>query len=128
MSLERVAECLASDRDHAVLYEGVASVDQGSKSEQILERVRVHGYNRRKPPMTDQFENTEATRLEDETISDATAEKKIERVADKAAEKSTKTEQRCSSLIGPSYRRHVPTHGRETRSTSPPFNSPPSLP
>lgn len=44
--------------------------------------------------MPEQFENSEATKLEDETISDATAEKRIERVADKAAEKSTKTEQR----------------------------------
>ncbi|MGA3133115.1 MAG: hypothetical protein ABSD59_20135 [Terracidiphilus sp.] len=44
--------------------------------------------------MPEQFENSEATKLEDETISGATAEKRIERVADKAAEKSTKTEQR----------------------------------
>ena len=44
--------------------------------------------------MPEQFENSEATKPEDETISDATAEKRIERVADKAAEKSTKTEQR----------------------------------
>ena len=44
--------------------------------------------------MPEQFENSEATKLEDETVSDATAEKRIERVADKAAEKSTKTEQR----------------------------------
>jgi hypothetical protein len=44
--------------------------------------------------MPEQFENSEATKLEDETTSDATAEKRIERVADKAAEKSTKTEQR----------------------------------
>jgi hypothetical protein len=44
--------------------------------------------------MPEQFENTETTKLEDETVSDATADKSIERVADKAAEKSTKTEQR----------------------------------
>jgi hypothetical protein len=43
--------------------------------------------------MPKQFENTEATKLEDETVSEATAEKRIERVAEKAAEKSTKTEQ-----------------------------------
>ena len=43
--------------------------------------------------MPDQFENPEATKLEDETVSDATAEKRIERVADKAAEQSTKSEQ-----------------------------------
>jgi hypothetical protein len=47
--------------------------------------------------MPEQFENSEATKLKDETISDATAEKRIHRVADKAAEKSTKTEQRCDS-------------------------------
>jgi hypothetical protein len=45
----------------------------------------------------EQFKNAEATKLEDETISDATAEKRIERVADKAAEKSTKTQQRYDS-------------------------------
>ncbi len=44
--------------------------------------------------MPKQIENSEATKLEDETISDATGEKRIERVADRAAEKSTKTEQR----------------------------------
>lgn len=44
--------------------------------------------------MPDQFENTEATKLEDETVSEATAEKRIDRVAEKAAEKSTKTEHR----------------------------------
>ena len=44
--------------------------------------------------MPEQFENSETTKLEDETISDATAEKRIEHVADKAAEKSSKTEQR----------------------------------
>lgn len=47
--------------------------------------------------MTEQFENSEATKREDETITDATAEKRIERVADKAAEKSSKTEQRYDS-------------------------------
>ena len=47
--------------------------------------------------MSEQFENTEATKLKDETISDATAEKRIERVADKAAEKSSQTEQRYDS-------------------------------
>jgi hypothetical protein len=47
--------------------------------------------------MPEQFDNSEARKLEDETISDATAEKRIERVADKAAEKSTKAEQRYDS-------------------------------
>jgi hypothetical protein len=43
--------------------------------------------------MPGQFEIPEATKLEDETISDATAEKKIQHTAEKAAEKSSKTEQ-----------------------------------
>jgi hypothetical protein len=43
--------------------------------------------------MSEQFENPQATKLENETVSDPTAEKKIERVAEKAAEKSTKTVQ-----------------------------------
>jgi hypothetical protein len=55
--------------------------------------VRVHGDNGEQITMPEQFENSEATKLEDETVSDATAEKRIERVADKAAEKSTKSEQ-----------------------------------
>jgi hypothetical protein len=42
--------------------------------------------------MAKQFENAEATKLEDETASDATAEKRIDRVAEKAAEKASKTE------------------------------------
>jgi len=44
--------------------------------------------------MPDQFENAQSTKLEDKAVSDATAQKRIERVAEKAAEKSTKTEQR----------------------------------
>lgn len=44
--------------------------------------------------MPDQIENSEATKLDDETVSEATAENRIERVAEKAAEKSTKTEHR----------------------------------
>jgi hypothetical protein len=43
--------------------------------------------------MTEQFENAEATKLEDEIASDAVAEKKIDRVAEKAATKAAKTEQ-----------------------------------
>lgn len=42
--------------------------------------------------MPEQFENSEATKLEDETVSNASAEKRIERVAEKAAEKASKTE------------------------------------
>jgi len=43
--------------------------------------------------MPEQFENPEETKVEDETASDETAEKRIERVAEKAAEKSTHTVQ-----------------------------------
>ena len=42
--------------------------------------------------MPEQFKNSEATKLENQTISDASAEKKIERIAEKAAEKASKTE------------------------------------
>ena len=41
--------------------------------------------------MPKQFESQEATKLEDQTVSDATAEKRIDRVAEKAAEKASKT-------------------------------------
>jgi hypothetical protein len=44
--------------------------------------------------MPEQFENPEATKLEDETVSDASAQEMIERVAEKAAEKASRTEQR----------------------------------
>lgn len=44
--------------------------------------------------MPEQFENQEAKKLADETVSNAAAEKKIDRVAEKAAEKASKTEQR----------------------------------
>jgi hypothetical protein len=43
--------------------------------------------------MPEQFENPEVTKLEDETVSDSTAQKHIERVAEKAAEKASHTEQ-----------------------------------
>ena len=43
--------------------------------------------------MSEQFENPEATKLEDKTVSDSTAQKHIERVAEKAAEKASHTEQ-----------------------------------
>ena len=42
--------------------------------------------------MKEQFENPEVTKLENETASDTTAQKHIERVAEKAAEKSSSTE------------------------------------
>jgi hypothetical protein len=44
--------------------------------------------------MTEQFENQEAANPEGETAPDATPAERIDRVAEKAAEKSTKTEQR----------------------------------
>jgi len=43
--------------------------------------------------MAEQFENPEATKVEDETISETSAEKRIERVAEKAAENASHTEQ-----------------------------------
>jgi hypothetical protein len=44
--------------------------------------------------MPEQFENPEATKLEDKTVSDASAQERINRVAEKAAERASKTEQR----------------------------------
>jgi hypothetical protein len=44
--------------------------------------------------MPEQFENPEATKLEDATVSDATAQQRIDRVAEKAAEKSSHAEQK----------------------------------
>jgi hypothetical protein len=41
--------------------------------------------------MPEQFENPEAVKLEDETVSDAAAEKRIGRVAEEAAEKPSNT-------------------------------------
>jgi hypothetical protein len=42
--------------------------------------------------MPEQFENPEATKLEEETVSSETAKKAIERIAEDAAQKSTLTE------------------------------------
>jgi hypothetical protein len=42
--------------------------------------------------MPKQFENPEEAKLEEETISEASAEKRIERVAETAAVKAAKTE------------------------------------
>jgi hypothetical protein len=44
--------------------------------------------------MPEQFEKPEVTKPENEKISDAAATKRIERVAEKAAEKVSHTEQR----------------------------------
>ncbi len=41
--------------------------------------------------MTQQFENPQATKLHDETTAAESAQKKVERIAEKAAAKSTKT-------------------------------------
>ncbi|HEY6847261.1 MAG TPA: hypothetical protein VI320_13680 [Terracidiphilus sp.] len=43
--------------------------------------------------MAEQFENPEVTKLEDETVSGATAKKRIERVAERLAEKASHAEQ-----------------------------------
>jgi len=43
--------------------------------------------------MAEQFVNPEETKVEDETTSDAPTEKRLDDVAEKAAEKSTKTVQ-----------------------------------
>ena len=44
--------------------------------------------------MPEQFENPEATKLEDETVSDVSAQKRIEQVAEKAAERAANTEKK----------------------------------
>jgi hypothetical protein len=44
--------------------------------------------------MPEQFENPEATKLEDKTVSSETAEKAIERIAEEAAQRSTLKEQK----------------------------------
>lgn len=41
--------------------------------------------------MSEPFENPKVTELENETVSDASAQKRIERVAEKAAEKASQT-------------------------------------
>ena len=41
--------------------------------------------------MPEQFQNPEVIKLENETVSDATAKKKIDRVAEEAAEKASHT-------------------------------------
>jgi len=43
--------------------------------------------------MTEQFENREAKKLKNQTSSDAAADKRINHMAERAAEKATKTEQ-----------------------------------
>jgi non-homologous end joining protein Ku len=43
--------------------------------------------------MAEQFVNPEETKLEDETVSDSTTQKHIQRIAEKAAQKASHTEQ-----------------------------------
>lgn len=43
--------------------------------------------------MTERFENQESKELKDQTNSDAAADKRVNHMAEKAAEKATKTEQ-----------------------------------
>ncbi len=43
--------------------------------------------------MFKQFENPEEAKLEDETVAEESADEKIQRVAEEAASKATKTEQ-----------------------------------
>ena len=51
-----------------------------------------------KSTMPKQFENPDAAKIENETVSDVTAEKRIDRVAEEAAEQASKTEQRYDSV------------------------------
>jgi hypothetical protein len=44
--------------------------------------------------MPEQFENPQAAKLEDETVSDETAQQRIDRAAEKAAQKSAHTVQK----------------------------------
>jgi hypothetical protein len=41
--------------------------------------------------MAEQFENPEETKVKDETVSDDSAQKRIDRVAEKAAERASNT-------------------------------------
>jgi len=41
--------------------------------------------------MSDKFESAKETKVKDETVTDKSAHERVERVADKAAEKSSKT-------------------------------------
>jgi len=43
--------------------------------------------------MGEQLENREVTKINNEAVSDATAKKRIERIAEKAAEKASHTDQ-----------------------------------
>lgn len=69
-----------------------ARIVQASKSDQTSTRKTVQSQARRWT-MFKQFENPETTKLEDETVAEESADKKVEHVAEKAARKGTKTEQ-----------------------------------
>jgi hypothetical protein len=47
--------------------------------------------------MPKQFENPDAAKIENETVSDVTAEKRIDRVAEEAAEQASQREKRYDS-------------------------------
>jgi hypothetical protein len=66
--------------------------DRASKSDQTRTHKKVQSQTRRWT-MPEQFENLETAKLEDETFAEESADKKVERVAEKAARKGTKTEQ-----------------------------------
>jgi hypothetical protein len=53
--------------------------------------------------MTEQFQNPAEVKVEEDGITDNTAQRKIERVADKAAAKSTKTEQKFDKENSPLF-------------------------
>jgi hypothetical protein len=68
------------------------SIHEWEQNRPELDKKRVHAHDR-STTMPEQFENPEVTKLENETISEATAKERIERVAEKAAEKASHTEQ-----------------------------------
>ena len=47
--------------------------------------------------MTEQFENPEETKLAEETVSDSSAKKKVEQIAEKAAAQPAKTVKKYDS-------------------------------
>jgi hypothetical protein len=76
--------------------------------------------------MPEQFENPEVTKLEDETVSDATAKKRIERVAEKAAEKPSHTSRITTRITRsfPNRKDQGPSISNETTGPSRGFGLP----
>jgi hypothetical protein len=68
--------------------------------------------------MPEQFENPEASKLEDETVSDATAQQRIDRVAERLAKKSGHTEQEYDKALRlisqPTSHRHILSRVRQS--------------